>query len=157
MQNKFEVWKEQEALAKKERFKRDGAHKRGGNLHGFDDDEGNNRKARNKRRKQGPIICPLCKKKGHKTIKSKKCKYNPQNPEYDPAVPVPEPIAAASTLTQEEEKALLDAADAEAMDTLPLDGDNLIDGDIKDEFAEFQDAGTWSEDEDGNIHPVGAL
>lgn len=121
MERKFESLKEQEEQAKTARAKRDGAHRRGGNMDGFDDGSGK------KRAKKRPArVCPLCKKKGHSTTRSQKCICSPNHPDHDANRPVPTPeavetVAEAPPVAPQNEKTLVDAADADAMDTIPFE------------------------------------
>jgi hypothetical protein len=146
----------QEQDAKRAREKREGTYKRGGNIHGFDDEDDITKKKPAKKRNNTPIVCPLCGLKGHKTKVSKKCLFNPANPKFDhdQKIPQPEqqPVAAAApveapeaapfaALEEEDTTLLLDSADADVMDTIPFsqDGDK------------FFDCETFEEDLDGDI------
>ena len=156
MKRKFAALKDMEKTAKVAFQKREGTHQSGGNVHGFTDG-GNNATAKKKR---GPVFCPLCGKKGHKTKKSKHCTFNPINPECDPALMTPANSAtAALTVPPPREPALqldpmeaIDADDADAMDTIPFtDNDDSASDKSDCETMEFHDAGTWSEDDEGDV------
>jgi hypothetical protein len=151
MTNKFNMLRDMETKAQIAAEKRDGTYKSGGNLTGeFDqEDEANPPK---KKAKKGPVFCPLCKKKGHKTKNSKHCLFNPNNPKFKVnRVPVkeqddPETNTAAAPMPFDPIEEI-DANDADNMDTLPFDyesSSNKSYGNLDD----FHDAGTWSEDED---------
>lgn len=112
--------KEQSEEAKKEKAKREG----GTYMPGIGMDGGYvldvPPKAPKKKRPVYVCPLPLCGLKGHKTKRSKNCKYNPQNPEYvgdDAAngMDVDQKLPAAGNQTQR------DAEEQELMDALPLD------------------------------------
>jgi hypothetical protein len=162
---KFAKLVEDTAVAKKERAKRVGAHKRGIGLEEEEDADGAT--AVPKKRKTCVCPHPFCELKGHATTSSSKCKANPKNlkkkgleeecrlailaaattegattageqPQIYATPLPPFPMAAASA------PAANDAVDdIDACDGLPLEED-----DSSVELCE--DAGTWSEDECGN-------
>jgi hypothetical protein len=146
-QLKFTKLKEEEAKAIRARHKRDGTYKSGGNLQdgGFEN---------TKKPAKGPIVCPHCGHKGHKTTRSKKCLANPSNPNYNPNL-VPDAIrSAASNKDAVNEVEELERADVDQMDSLPFMDD--IPG-VDFERDEFHDCGTWSEDDTGNVTTYGIL
>jgi hypothetical protein len=176
MSSKFDKLKEQEKETREKMAKKEGAYRSGGNM----DEEGffpanknnNNKKpaAKKKRTATTPNICPHCGQKGHKTLRSKHCRFNPQNPEYVPpneAVPLVAslPMAAASnaSTTSNTEHVLnlddykleeqMQADDVDNMDSMPLDDDH-VPSDFEDEFY---DCGTWSEDDDDGVIPSGII
>ena len=134
---------------------------------GFDgDNEGNNPRPKKKSRSahqkdpnkpRTANVCKVCKQNGHKTTRSKKCPFNPANPNYagppanqDP-LPDADPISAAQQLPSAFDiKAELDAFDADEMDQMQL-GEDLEDDD------NFHECTTWDSNDDGNIIPRGEL
>jgi hypothetical protein len=150
-------------IARKERLRRDGKYKRGMNLDGDDDDNidvNNQQNTTTKKQKTKPTnrTCPhpFCGKTGHSTTRSKHCLANPKRLKDDGLEAACAAAVAAASATNDDPPQIIsshkndnDAEDLDAMDALPFDAtppptDNS-DLDI------FEDAGTWSEDEDGNV------
>lgn len=101
---KFEQLKEDERIAKIQRTKRDGVCKSGGHMldGGFDADDKEEAQPK-KKKARGPVICPLCKKKGHKTSKSELCTHNPDHPDFVPVLAAFASGAAAMPVQAEQE------------------------------------------------------
>jgi hypothetical protein len=139
-QNAFDKLKEDEAIAKKERAKRDGTYRTGQNMEDGSDDE----VERPKKRKV-PSVCKYCGKKGHTTTKSKKCLWhnNPQGAAAAAAVAAEQghdPTAVLFAALAAED----DADELDNMDSMPLEDDPPSDMSL----AAFQDCGTWDSDND---------
>jgi hypothetical protein len=75
MKRKFEQYANDVIIAKLERSKRDGSYAAGQHMKDIDDDEEEDpdNPAPRKKRSHGPVVCPHCGKKGHKTTKSSRC------------------------------------------------------------------------------------
>ena len=156
---KYLKLKKDTELAKKEREKREARYQTGINLTGEDEDD--DEQPTRKRRKVVPAavrVCqhPYCKRKGHSTTRSKKRLANPDRLkrlglEAECAAAIQAAATAATTAPDTNQSANLnsnrDAADdVGRYDAMPFDA-TPDDSDLD----LFQDAGTWSEDEDGNI------
>jgi hypothetical protein len=97
VRKKFEQLKEDEAIARKERSKRDGTYQRGLNMQdsevvGYTDSDLQQQAAAAKRRRQQrtTVVCPHCGKKGHATKRSKQCtQYVPTSTARTAALPEP--------------------------------------------------------------------
>jgi len=116
--------KEHTKVAKKERKKRRGQYKTGIGMDGgydsdADSDTPTTQAPKKKRAKRAPVICPLCKKKGHKTNKSKKCEYYGKDP---PRIDGEE--QDGQTLQQLE--AAADAKEVEQLDCIGFDDDSDV-------------------------------
>lgn len=87
-----------------------------------------------KKRKTSASICPLplCRLKGYKTKRSKKCKYNPNNPRY-----VGDEAAKANNLNQQQPKKVESDAKQTERDAVELE---LLDQIQLQEKAEDSDA-----------------
>jgi hypothetical protein len=151
-QNAWASLKEEEKKAINQRARREGKYRSGGNMQegGFDGDDDN--KGKKKSRKD--LVCPFCGLKGHTTKRSKNCLLNEKNPNYvgDKKMPA---VTTSDPATEEEEERMA-ADDIDDMDAMPLDNDNAPEHFVFEE-DEFHDTGTWSEDDDGNIHEYGVL
>ena len=124
LQSKYEQLKQHEAIAKKERAKREGTYKTGINMEDVSEEEAkdNNTPTRNRR----TIICKHCGKKGHTTTRSKKCLKHKDNIQTVKASTAEE----HTTWTQEEENRLLllaaacnnnnDSDDVDNVDSIPI-------------------------------------
>lgn len=119
-----------------------------GGFDGIEETKPNNRK----RKKYVASKCPLCGLKWHKTNKSKKCLFNPSHKDFDLArKPLNESEDQPAVTTTQQDTTELAADEADAMDSLPFDLD-LPGVDI--EKDEFHDAGTWTDDDEGNITTI---
>jgi hypothetical protein len=112
-------------------------------------------------KKRRVYVCPypFCGLKGHMTTKSKKCKANPERLQRDGTVEeCAAAVAAATSVDPVADGAapiVVDATappidadainDVEDHDALPLQSDSDSSREL------FADAGTWSEDEEGNL------
>ena len=141
---KFEKLQQDTLTAKKERLTRAGKYKRGMNLDITMEEEG----ALSVRKVKPPSVCPhpFCGLIGHKTTKAKACKANPKRLELEGtaeacavaiarAAGAPAPAAVVGVVNA-------DALDLTRHEEVPLD-DSSIDM--------YEEANTWSEDEDGNV------
>ena len=152
---KFNKLKADTLIAKKERARRDGIYKRGYALNS----EGDIIPAPAKKKRQskkGNYQCthPFCLQMGHATTKSKKCLANPQRLLREGLVAECAAVVALAGGSVPEAEAIPSAAgigatnddadDLDAHDALPL-----VDSDSSRDI--FHEAGTWSEDEDGNV------
>lgn len=98
--------------------------------------------------KRSQRICPFCKRKGHTATRSKKCLQH----ENTAAAAALDPPEVAFQILQQPDPPLVssedppannDAEDLDNYEALPLEADSDLDL--------FEDAGTWSEDEFGNL------
>jgi hypothetical protein len=145
LQGKHEKLREYEAIAKTERSKRDGTYKTGMNMADESDEEGNKKPAATtnaaaaRRRIVSNLVCPHCKRKGHKTTRSKHCLlYNgrPKN------VPEAATASAGCTIANAARNQLNGAVeDVDNFDAFPLTDDPPSDL----SFSAFHDAGTWDD------------
>jgi hypothetical protein len=141
MQNKHEQLRLDEAIAKKERSKRDGTYKSGcnmdaGGVDGYTEDDLLGPHSRKKRRNATAnenAICRHCGKSGHSTTRSKKCLHYKGG--RTPATVAP--AAAAAQMPAE-------ARDYYAYDHLPLQEDPPSDIDL----GVLETAGNYSSDEE---------
>ena len=138
---------------------------------GFFGDTANSTTSRRTKVNASSVVCPLCGGKKHKTAKSKLCKfYKGKQTNSDNAKPGnAEPIVSSTDSTNAmeavittdevvlpsatEQLAEMAANDVDNMDCFPFD-DEIPNDNLEDEF---QDCGTWSEDEDGHIVQAGLL
>ena len=168
---KFDKLQKDTLIAKKERLARAGKYKKGMNVDVTVEEEATLRV----RKLKEPTVCkhPFCGLKGHTTTRAKGCKANPKRLEKEgtaeacaaavvlaaaaaaavDAVVAPAAAPNLPEFLEIEPVPLLSApsVDAEAQDidrheAVPLDGS---DGDSSLEL--YEEAATWSEDEDGNI------
>jgi hypothetical protein len=146
---KFDKQRQDEAVATKERVKRDGTYQTAQNMQDDDADAdvGNADETVPRNNGKPPNVCPFCKRKGHKTPRSKKCLHHVPEGAAPAAVP-PQAEPAAAALVDDE-------ADVEdEIDTMycrPITEDTPSDEDMSCE--EFQDCQTWSDDEDDDVVP----
>ena len=104
------------------------------------------------RKTKAPTRCPhpFCGEKGHKTTRSKACKANPQRlireGKTAECAATVAAAATAATAAVGNEQVGLEAADLNQHEAVPL-----VDNDDDSSIDVFQEAQTWSEDEDGNV------
>ena len=114
---KFEALRQNEAIAKKERAKREGTYKTGINMEDISEDDGNNNKNPNNKNcnKRKSVVCKHCGKKGHSTTRSKKCLRHKDNNTCADELQVQNPVAVGLQLTFANV-----ADDVDNMDSIPL-------------------------------------
>jgi hypothetical protein len=124
---------EDTATAQKERDKRDGTYRRGMNMDpgGVDGYTQEDFDQPSKKKPRTVATCKHCGRKGHSTTRSKACLHHKQPAQQQQAAPVPRPVED-------------DASDVSDWDAMPLQ-DEVSDADL------FEDAGTWSEDDDQSV------
>ena len=138
LQSKYAQLRLDEAIAKKERAKRDGTYKRGMNMDDIEEDEEQQKKP--KARKN--VVCTHCGKKGHTTTRSKKCLKHKDNLHKNLAGTT----VTAETATSDPQVAIADSNDADDIDE--LDAMPLVDDPPSDaSLAEFADCNTWSDND----------
>ena len=144
---KFEILQDDIKIAKKERLQRAGKYKRGMNLDITAEDE-EALPVYNSIKKDVPICPhPFCRMKGHKTTKAKACKANPERLVREgttDACAAAVLAAKKSGTTPAVEQALADN-DLAMNEAVPLQ-----DSDEDSSLAMYQEAETWSVDEEGN-------
>lgn len=149
---KFDRLQEYTLVAKKERLVRAGKYRRGMNLDVTAEEE----LALPVRVKKEKVVCPhpFCGLTGHKTTKSKKCKANPERLMIEGTSAACAAACAAATAAVAAAAAgnivptMMPAAqrDLDQHEAVPLDDDSSIDM--------YEEAHTWSEDEEGNISAI---
>ena len=149
---KFRNLIEEEDKAIRQRLKRDGAYATGANMkpEGFDDGD------KKTRATSSNTICPHCGLKGHKTTRSKKCRANPTNKNYNPNL-LPENVhSIPNQAAMPPESALeeLEQEDIDKLDQMPFTDDGPG---IDYEADEFRDPLTWSDKDDSNPQTHGFL
>jgi hypothetical protein len=111
LKKKYDQLKADEVIAKRERSKRDGTYQKGIAMAGTSDEQGSQKRPRNKSR--AGMVCPHCGKKGHTTIRSANCLHY-----------VPKAAAQQQVVTAPMEHEVLapedHADDLDAFDALPL-------------------------------------
>ena len=125
----MEHLKENTIIAHRERARRDGTYKRGMSFERGTFGQVPTNKSKKLKKGNPDVVCRFCLKVGHSRRDSKECGQH-----------IPRKKRAARQMNAEEE---IDALDAEAMDSVPLDAA------VPSDQEDFFDAGTWSEDEDG--------
>jgi leucyl aminopeptidase (aminopeptidase T) len=145
LQGKHDKLREYEAIAKTELAKRDGTYKTGMNMADESDEEQGNKKpaaATNsaaRRRIVSNSICPHCKRKGHKTKRSKHCLLYNGTPKNVPEVATG---TTGTTIANAARNQLNGAVeDVDNFDAFPLTDDPPSDL----SFSAFHDAGTWDD------------
>jgi hypothetical protein len=151
---KFDKQKRDEATATKERDKRDGTYKTAQNMEDIVEDDpaatgegGTSTTATNK--KIAARVCRHCGKKGHTTTRSKHCSLHPSNVARQAGVPTGAAAAAPPTAAELNDIASAFDSEVEEMDDLyckPITDDTPSDEDVS--ISQFQDCGTWSDNED---------
>ena len=144
-----------EAIAKKERAKRDGTYMTGINMAEVQEEA----EQQQKLKARNNVVCTHCGKKGHTTTRSKKCLKHKDNLQKDVEVTtvtaVPGAAAAVAQVPPVPQVAISvantnDADDIDELDAMPLVDDPPSDASLS-EFAEFEDCSTWNEAEFGVI------
>jgi hypothetical protein len=141
----MEACRKDEKQAHIERAKKEGKYRRGMNMDedgvdGYSEEDFQQRPQ--KKRKADTVLCKHCGKTGHSTTRSRQCLLYKGT------------AAVATEVIMEQVPSAGDDANIEllqidaAADTLHMDGCELLPSDDEDEFPEFHDAATWSEDED---------
>ena len=117
-------------------------------------------------RRETPNVCPLplCGLKGHKTSRSKKCKYNKEHPNYvgddavadlsnkPPATATNNEAADTRVSTDDNAaRARRDAEECDVMDSQPLDDDSVSDGTF---WSAEEYGGNASDSEDTTQHGI---
>jgi hypothetical protein len=131
----FAKTKDDEADALKQRSKQDGTYKAGQNLDGMEEDDDNTTMPACRKKL---AVCKHCGKKGHTTTRSKQCLH------YK---------GGTSTTNAKHLADMEDADNMDMLDSLPLVDDPPSDVSLGD----FQDCGTWSEDDEEEDNARGIL
>jgi hypothetical protein len=170
VKQKMEQLAADEVIAKREKAKRDGTYKRGQNMDaegadGYTLEELLSAAAapvpaptikRQSRNNNKNVVCPFCKLTGHSTRRSTKCLQHKANATLAGLQPTAA-VVQATPISLEE----ADQIASEEM--LTLDAQNLDNDDVSVDasFAFYEDAGTWTEDEDSGevtviaVRPLG--
>jgi hypothetical protein len=140
---------EDEACAKRDASKRAGTYKRGQNMadggaEGYTPEEllaMATAKPKTIRQINKEAICPHCHKKGHSTKRSSACLFNKK------AAPKVEPMEdnEPTEQTEEEQADANAAADLDNYESMDINNDDVSVG----SFALYEDAQTWSSDDEG--------
>jgi hypothetical protein len=106
-----------EAVARKERAKREGVYKSGINMqeHDIDGNEEGQQKLAARKINRNAVTCPHCGKKGHATVRSKKCLHYAGGQQQG--------VAQAQQAPADGENNIDPADDIDAMDSMPLVAD----------------------------------
>jgi len=156
---KYDKLVEYTTIARKERAKRDGEYRTGMNLETVDVNPeaatsvDASAKATPKRpRTVSVCVHPFCRKKGHKTTKSKHCLANPDRLRKEGLEAAC--LAAVAAVTESEN--IDGSQDTTLVDNNDTDAANDLAEYESQPFEEFEEdlfytSGTWSEDEDGNV------
>lgn len=147
---KFDDMRNYEAIAKKERAKRDGTYQSGqnvasGTVDGYTEEEiaaaaEDSKMPAQKKPRQIPT-CSSCGKKGHATSRSKQCIHNIHNSNYIPVF-VAQPPQVASMPEQDD---LGDLDDVDQLDSIPLTRMEEHSDNAEEEFFECN---TFSDEDD---------
>jgi hypothetical protein len=150
IKRKYEVLKEDEIVARRERSKREGTYRSGmtleeGAADGYTLEELLQEAATKKPRasskrttSKSTATCKHCGKQGHTRKSHNDCDKNPKN------FATPTPNVAASAAAAIDYGPVNDAEDADKYDAMPLTND--VPSDASD-IENFFDAGTWSDEE----------